>query len=155
MPGYSANPITGDGSAELATDFNTPLFTDLDGTFNEDDEYGWHKTMKPTRMFTSIYPYPYIGLTITCNDCDMLSVKDIEKKNITVRPNPATNQFTVDLDGEGTAQLQLFNLVGQLVYSDVTGNASATVNVSNLNSGVYVLKITQNGKVYTSKVVVR
>jgi hypothetical protein len=82
-------------------------------------------------------------------------VKDIEKKNITARPNPATNMFTVDLDETGTAQVQLFNLVGQLVYSENTNNSSISVDVNNYNSGVYMLKIVQNGKVYTSKVIVR
>lgn len=158
MAGYAGVSFDA-GSYQLANDWNTPLASNYSCFFNETSS--WYSRMIPTRMWvdnsTDDYLYPDIAITITCNDCDILSVKDIDtKKNITVRPNPATNQFTIDdLDGNGTAQLQLFNLVGQLVYSDVTGNTSATVNVSNLNSGVYVLKITQNGKISTSKVIVR
>jgi hypothetical protein len=35
----------------------------------------------------------------------------------------------------------------------ITGTAQ--VNVANLNSGVYMLKINQNGKSYTTKVIVK
>ena len=94
---------------------------------------------------------------VTCEDCCIINVKDLEKtnKNITVRPNPATNNFTVELDDNSQAQVQLFNLLGQAVYNEQTNNQTVTVNVSNFNSGVYMLKVTQNGKVYTSKVLVQ
>ena len=96
-----------------------------------------------------------ISALISCTDCAGISVNDITAKNITVRPNPATNNFTVELDDDSQAQVQLFNLVGQAVYNAQTNNQTVNVNVSNLNSGVYMLKVTQNGKVYTSKVLVQ
>lgn len=91
---------------------------------------------------------------MTCNDCGVVNVPEIEKNNLTVYPNPATNKFTVDLGNDEKANIQLFNLVGQQVYNEtITG--SAQVNVSNLHSGVYMLKVNQNGKVTTTKVVVK
>lgn len=153
MTGYNKT-ISQGGSLQLANDLNTPLFTDWE-TFNDPVGAGdWYLEMTPTRFYTE-YLYPDVSITLTCNDCDILNVRDIERKNITVRPNPATNQFTVDLDGSETAQVQLFNLVGQLVYETRTNDATVSVNVNNFNSGVYMLKITQNGKVYTSKVIVK
>lgn len=151
---YWATPST--GSERLAVDMNTPLCTLYECYFDQNS--GWYKSMLPTRALTTpadTYYYPEISLTTTCNDCDIISVKEIEKKNITVRPNPATNMFTVDLNETGTAQVQLFNLVGQLVYSENTNDASVSVDVSNYNSGVYMLKITQNGEMHTAKVIVR
>jgi hypothetical protein len=59
------------------------------------------------------------------------------------------------MSGEGVAQIQLFNLMGQVVYSDNVNTATTIVNVNNLNSGIYMLRVTQNGKVYTSKVIVK
>ena len=96
-----------------------------------------------------------ISALVNCSNCAGISVNDLEAKNITVRPNPATNNFTVELDNDSQAQVQLFNLVGQVVYNAQTNNQTVNVNISNLNSGVYMLKVTQNGRIYTSKVLVQ
>lgn len=122
-------------------------------------------TLQPDNVFTDIYVANaiwiaknkryLIDLFVTCNDCAFVGVKEMEKKNVTVYPNPATSQFTVNLDDNSAAQIQLYNLVGQLVHSEEVQNTQATVNVNQLNNGVYMLKVTQNGKVYTSKVVVK
>ena len=101
------------------------------------------------------YNYPKnLGVKISCTECEIVNVPEIEKNNPTVYPNPATNNFTVNLGNDEKANIQLFNIVGQQVYSEtITG--SAQVNVANLHSGVYMLKVNQNGKVYTTKVVVK
>lgn len=98
--------------------------------------------------------YPRMGAKFSCTECEVVNVPEIEKNNPTIYPNPATNNFTVNLGNDEKANIQLFNIVGQQVYSEtITGTAQ--VNVSNLNSGVYMLKINQNGKVYTTKVIVK
>ena len=95
-----------------------------------------------------------MGALFSCTECEVVNVPEIEKKNPTIYPNPATNNFTINLGNDEKANIQLFNIVGQQVYSEtITGTAQ--VNVSNLNSGVYMLKINQNGKVYTTKVIVK
>ncbi len=98
--------------------------------------------------------HPYVGFKATCNDCSNVNVEDVEKEIITVYPNPSTNNITVTLAGDEAATIQMFNLVGQQVYNETASN-STTINVSNFKAGVYMLKISQNGKVYTSKVVVK
>ncbi len=95
-----------------------------------------------------------IYVKVSCSECEIVNVPEIEKTNPTIYPNPATEKFTVNLGNDETASLQLFNIVGQQVYSGVV-TGSAEINTSRLNSGVYMLKINQNGKVYTSKVVVK
>ena len=108
----------------------------------------------PAPIWNATCHYPWILTKVSCNDCAIVNVPEIEKTNPTVYPNPATNNFTVNLGNDEKANIQLFNIVGQQVYGEtITGTAQ--VNVSNLNSGVYMLKINQNGKVYTTKVVVK
>ncbi|MBR4913416.1 MAG: T9SS type A sorting domain-containing protein [Bacteroidales bacterium] len=106
-------------------------------------------------FFFDNYNYPKnLGLKISCTNCEIVNVPEIEKNNPTVYPNPATNNFTVNLGNDEKANIQLFNIVGQQVYSE-TFTGSTNVSVANLHSGVYMLKINQNGKVYTTKVVVK
>ena len=98
--------------------------------------------------------FPRMAVKFSCDNCEIVNVPELEKTNPTVYPNPATNNFTVNLGNDEKANIQLFNIVGQQVYSEtITG--SAQVNVANLHSGVYMLKVNQNGKVYTTKVVVK
>ena len=98
--------------------------------------------------------FPRMAVKFSCNDCSLVNVPEIEKTNPTVYPNPATNNFTVNLGNDEKANIQLFNIVGQQVYAEtITGTAQ--VNVANLHSGVYMLKVNQNGKVFTTKVVVK
>lgn len=138
------------GSAQLLTDYQTGLFHDADNFISTQ---AWYPIYQPN-VFWVGNPKPSIGLRVTCNDCGVVNVPEIEKNNLTVYPNPATNKFTVDLGNDEKANIQLFNLVGQQVYNEtITG--SAQVNVSNLHSGVYMLKVNQNGKVTTTKVVVK
>jgi hypothetical protein len=134
---------------EVLNDYQVGLFHDADNFVSG----SWYNIYQPN-MFWEGNPKPWISLLVTCNDCGIVNVPEIEKNNITVYPNPATNNFTVNLGNDEKANIQLFNIVGQQVYSEnITG--SAQVNVANLHSGVYMLKINQNGKSYTTKVVVK
>ena len=138
------------GTPEVLEDYQLGLFHDADN-------------FKPSSYFYNVYqpnifwggnPKPWISLRVTCNDCETVNVPELEKNNLTVYPNPATNHFTVNTGNDEKASIQLFNIVGQQVYSE-TFTGSTTVNVANLHSGVYMLKVNQNGKVNTTKVVVK
>lgn len=143
--GYTTN-----GSDELLHDCQAGLFHDAD---NFQPSQAWYPIYQPNNFWVG-NPKPSIGLHVICNDCGVVNVPEIEKNNITVYPNPATNNFTVNLGNDEKANIQLFNIVGQLVYNEnIVGTAQ--VNVANLHTGVYMLKVNQNGKVYTTKVVVR
>ena len=141
------------GSTELMSETNTSLcgmeYSVADPTFF------LYEYFVSNSLWTGSLMRPGIWLHATCTDCEWVGVEEMATKNITVRPNPATDNFTVNLTDNSNAQIQLYNLVGQVVYSDNVQNQIVNVNVSNLNSGVYMLKVTQNGKVYTSKVIVK
>lgn len=138
------------GTPEVLSDYQVGLFHDAD---NFIDGSLWYNIYQPFAVYDG-NPKPSISLLVTCNDCEVVNVPEIEKNNVTIYPNPATNNFTVNLGNDEKANIQLFNIVGQQVYSEtITGTAQ--VNVANLHSGVYMLKINQNGKAYTTKVVVK
>jgi len=122
---------------------------------NQTDPTAWYcEYFYPAPLWNEAVQYPWILTKISCNDCEIVNVPEIEKTNMTVYPNPATNNFTVNMGNDEKASIQLFNIVGQQVYSE-TFTGSTTVSVANLHSGVYMLKVNQNGKVNTTKVVVK
>ncbi|MBR4136752.1 MAG: T9SS type A sorting domain-containing protein [Bacteroidales bacterium] len=139
------------GSDELMNDLNHGMLLDDYSLYNSNAFcYGAYDA---GAVYTANLR-PQIAFHVTCNDCSNVNVEDMEKENITVYPNPASSNLTVTLAGNEAATVQLFNLVGQQVYSETAVN-SASINVSSLKAGVYMLKVSQNGKVYTSKVVVK
>ena len=138
------------GSPEVLEDYQLGLFTDGDNFVTGKYFYNVYQP----NIFWGSNPKPWMSLRVTCNNCEVVNVPELEKNNMTVYPNPATNNFTVNLGNDEKANIQLFNIVGQQVYSEnITG--SAQVSVANLHSGVYMLKVNQNGKSYTTKVVVK
>lgn len=70
---------------------------------------------------------------------------------IRVYPNPASGSVMIDVDG--IADVTLCNLIGQKVYQCRTKNG--VVDISGLESGVYLMKINHLEKTYVQKLVVR
>lgn len=71
------------------------------------------------------------------------SVADHTTSTFSIYPNPATTVLNVNVEGYNT--LEIVNLLGQTVY---TANATSNmqINVSNLNNGVYFVRMNgENG----------
>ena len=71
-------------------------------------------------------------------------------------PNPTTGNFTVE--GANVAQVEVYNLVGQKVYTSHLSPLTSqfNINASGWNKGIYLVNITDNnGSVETKKLVVK
>lgn len=62
------------------------------------------------------------------------------KNNATIVPNPATDIISVESE-EIIQELLLYNLNGKIVKQIFPANAAATLNISELPSGSYILQI--------------
>jgi hypothetical protein len=72
----------------------------------------------------------------------LLGVNDNSISNFAVAPNPATEVVTVTSKTEPIAQVEIFNVLGQKIMDlNFTESLSENINVSNLQSGMYVMKI--------------
>lgn len=96
-----------------------------------------------------------MSYSISCSNCGFVGVEETEAKNISVYPNPAQNTVSVQLPDMTPAQIEIINLVGQTVISQPTASETVKLDISTLNQGVYMIQIRQEGKVYTSKLVVK
>jgi hypothetical protein len=83
-----------------------------------------------------------------CLSCDSiqytnnsLKVKTIEQKNIQIAPNPATSIVTIK-SPSAINRIELFNVLGQKINSESDiNNTSATLQISSLTQGVYIIRI--------------
>lgn len=83
---------------------------------------------------------------------DTVGITDISKTSISVYPNPATDVLNISANGE-IANISMYNLLGQQVITNTKTN-NGQVDVSNLQEGVYMLKVTMmDGKESSFKVV--
>lgn len=77
--------------------------------------------------------------------------------NINVYPNPATTDLKIELSPEvALTKIELFNVQGQLLYSikDLNYN-EVIIDVSSLETGIYMLNIHTNQEKDTRKIVVK
>ena len=83
------------------------------------------------------------------------AVEDYESLPVTVTPNPVTSgRLVLHNDSEEAVQVEVYALTGQKVYVAECHGTQMVMNTSTWNSGVYLLKATQNGRSRTFKVVV-
>ncbi len=89
-----------------------------------------------------------------------LSIDDITISNVTVSPNPFSNEITVTLTNSyfDSFKLSLFDLNGRLIKSKTSeaSNGKLTLfNLNDLDDGLYIVKITNStsGKSITKKIV--
>lgn len=68
-------------------------------------------------------------------------------------PNPASDEFTVKTGADGKVEVTIVNLVGATVLQEIV-NSGSPINISRLQSGVYLVRVVSNGKQHVSKLIV-
>lgn len=70
---------------------------------------------------------------------------------LSVYPNPSEGVVSINYNGDYS--LRIFNLLGEVVYSnEVRGNIeSLTIDLSNLNNGIYMVNVTSDEGVITQR----
>ncbi len=74
---------------------------------------------------------------------------------LSVYPNPANGEFSVELVSPKPASLRFFNPAGQVVREiAIAGQEKVTVATEGLSAGIYMLEVVQDNKRFTEKVVI-
>ena len=94
-----------------------------------------------------------IGTTWAYVTAASLSVEDNSIAGLKVYPNPVTNgKFFISTDANTDKSVVIFDALGKQVLNTT---ATESVNVSNFKTGVYIVKITEEGKTATRKLVIK
>lgn len=74
--------------------------------------------------------------------------------SVNVYPNPSnTGLFTIVL-ASTKANIEVYNMIGELVYSSVVTNSSASIDLSSVGAGVYTMKVNTNDKNLVKQIVI-
>lgn len=111
----------------------------------------------------------YVVTIIDANNCffeelvtvDMITdINNISQNEILVQisPNPTTNYFNIEVTGMGDEIiLTILSLEGKLMKEEkIKIGLQETINVTDMNSGIYFVKIQdEKGNIYSEKIVIR
>jgi len=83
-----------------------------------------------------------------------LGLDEFSNAQFSVSPNPATNQITIKA-AQNIESFAIYNVLGQEVLSINPQQSNYNLDISDLQTGVYVVKATVSGKTATSRIVKR
>lgn len=90
----------------------------------------------------------------------VLSVEEntIADTNTRIFPNPVVDQFTIQHSLQGEGSIIIYTITGQKVKTIFNGNLGATQNsvysINNLSTGMYILKVADQHKTVSKKLIV-
>ena len=88
-----------------------------------------------------------------------LSINDneIALSSIKIYPNPANSNFTIVTKGLNKANIQIYDLLGKLIYkASIDKEITLINNYGRFKSGIYLVRVVgQNQKIYNKKLIVK
>lgn len=154
---YSCNPVscsfTG-GSNACITISGTPTQS---GTFYMDVDYivsGEFEVLNLT--VNQDVPNTYEDIEVVVHPAN--STNQIDPTQLNIYPNPATEQFNIQIGNQisGSAQLKIVNLLGAQVYSsEISAQEMISLNSADFDKGIYFVQVVSNGTEYTQKLIIK
>lgn len=80
-----------------------------------------------------------------------LSARTPAKTGIEIYPNPATNKLNITLDTDKAVNIEIYNVLGQLKKTHVHTGGTSTIDLTDLATGIYFLRYTDNNGKVVSK----
>jgi hypothetical protein len=146
------------------TDMNPASFTVISG----DTPMGAPMVWTEVNIDLAAYDGQTVYVAIQCvsEDAFIFMVDDISLDytvavpdvsvvaDFSIYPNPVTDQLNITSATEMT-QIEIFNQLGQVVYSQVVKDSRFNLETTGFNAGVYFVRITSDEGVATKKFVVK
>ena len=108
-----------------------------------------------TYKVKAVYPDCESDFALTPDGEDFVRITELDVTEntllATLYPNPTTGQLTIEL--EGLTTVEVFNLVGQCLLREDVSENNALIDMSSLQNGVYMVKLSANAGSVMQKVV--
>jgi len=115
--------------------------------------------MDTTVRFVSNFLYRQMGCTPRdplpeANTWNNVSVGEVQINNaLEIYPNPACSQFTVISSKFANGTIEIFNLVGEKIYTDKF-NSGLKIESNQFPKGIYFVRLTNSQQQFTKKLIV-
>jgi agmatine/peptidylarginine deiminase len=144
-----------DGTVMVGTDVELPYTLSPGGSIDFKVQYVLLPTPPGEKGYavSEIFIYTSLGelKEVVMVNGELLSVTEVAAET-KLYPNPTNGNFTVE--GANVAKVEVYNLVGQMVYAEQ--GQMININANDWNKGIYLVNITmKSGAVETKKLVVK
>jgi hypothetical protein len=146
------------------TDNNPESFTSVSGPTYLEAPLDW------TEMTFDLSAYDgqsvYVAIQCVTTDAFIFMVDDVsidylvgtpenqQESAVSIYPNPVYNQLNITSGVEMT-EIEIFNQLGQVVYSQTVKDINFSLNTTGFNNGVYFVRIITVQGITTEKIIVR
>ena len=109
-------------------------------------------------LYIGVWKYGTVAPSLTSKDFVIsaydasLGNNSFDNANFSYYPNPVKNTLNLSYNQE-ISNVEVFNLLGQKVSSNVINANAAQIDMSNLSKGAYMVKVTSNNQLKTIKVI--
>ena len=104
-----------------------------------------------TANASAVTPFPIATYTNAT-----ASVNSNTFANFSIYPNPITSSsFTISTNTSNKKEVIIFNILGKKTLSTTFYSNKKKIDISSMNPGVYIFKITETGKTTTKKLVIK
>ena len=94
------------------------------------------------------------SVQVVVNSCSTGINKNNNSTFINVYPNPSNGNVFIQIDNIDNTSVEVYNALGEMVYTKTLNATIENINLEKLNAGVYFLHVKQNGSyIYRSNVV--
>jgi len=83
----------------------------------------------------------------------MINTVDIDETEIKIYPNPVQDKLNIVVPGAEEMQVYIYSISGQLMYEAKEIYMQESINVSNLEKGLYIVKVISEGEIFTTKLI--
>ena len=105
----------------------------------------------PTAVFADGQGYIPVSLYLQ-GESAVLGTEDFSQLEFNYSPNPAKDNLTINANAS-IESLQLFDVQGRLLVTEITNSHQANINISNYSNGVYFLKVNSEMGAKTKKII--
>ncbi len=86
---------------------------------------------------------------------DIVTATDIDNdNNINVFPNPSNGLITVDSKKIKLESIEIVDITGKIVYSQNIDSEYTTIDLSNKENGLYIIKFISDNKTYSKRIMI-
>jgi hypothetical protein len=114
---------------------------------------------EPISSLQDVFPFSSekIGtITITLEEVILGIEQNDLNDSISIYPNPADDYLTISNNNTGIETIELYSVLGNKVFEKTDINSlTKSINISNLPSGVYLLKVIDSEKKSATKRIIK
>ena len=108
-------------------------------------------TVTTTYTVTGVTGVCSNSLTITQNVSTCTNINEVLGNLVTIYPNPNNGVFIIELNA--TTQVSITNVLGDVLVNTTLNTGKQTLDIQNKANGIYFVKLIQNGKQQTIKLI--